>query len=152
VTTLKPCNNCAERFDCQKRRDVQKGIRGMGLTSVQFRCEILFAKFPPGTRISADIRMLHELEGPLDSGESITTMEGTVLSWHSKKRAFKVQMDEEITFDPYATPPKVGHIITLWPRRMNLLSENPRRLCEGGYANCETAGFCRRCDDPRDGR
>lgn len=48
---IKPCHGCPFREGCELRDEFRARARGVGASSVTFRCGRLLEKLPPGTRI-----------------------------------------------------------------------------------------------------
>lgn len=47
--TIKPCSRCPLKSGCVKRLGLLKSVKGLGLTSIKFRCDLLAAHLIPGT-------------------------------------------------------------------------------------------------------
>lgn len=51
MTTIKPCRLCPIRVGCEKKEAFKKSVRGLGLRSATFRCDILASELRKGRRI-----------------------------------------------------------------------------------------------------
>jgi hypothetical protein len=51
MTHYATCVGCAFSGDCDKRRDMQASIKGLGITSLKFRCDKRRDEFQPGDAV-----------------------------------------------------------------------------------------------------
>lgn len=70
MTVYRTCRNCAhEREPCQQRENVRASLKGLGMTSVKFRCPDREPRFRRGQRVSVTWPV------PDDSGYDMPTLE-----------------------------------------------------------------------------
>ncbi len=85
---INPCWMCPIRKTCDIRKAKVEGVRGLKLTSIKFKCDILPAMFTPGMRVTATLL----------TGRDQFEATATVMAWKGDKVI--VCVDEEFTMDP----------------------------------------------------
>lgn len=55
MTYYATCAGCEFTADCEKRRAIQKSIKGVGITSLKFRCDLRRDKFVAGQAVWFDL-------------------------------------------------------------------------------------------------
>lgn len=50
---MNPCRTCPFKGDCEIRDKKREAVKGLGLTSIKFRCEKLRKAFVPGMKVKA---------------------------------------------------------------------------------------------------
>ncbi len=115
---LKPCRNCSKRTTCKIYRDILQSLRGTGLTSAKFVCDIFKKMFWPGVRVTALMFNRFEnydYESDIDGTVTNVTKEGKVT----------IMLDEEPFED------SVNRFIRLWPKHIKALDKPDVKVCRG---------------------
>ena len=137
MATYRPCLHCHRKKSCAVLSGKRKALRGLGLTLVNFKCDLAQEDFRPGERVrttldSYSIQQVYE-PAPDDPGTDIVATkivaDGTVLWWRDRK--VLVQWDIEI--GTYSDTGKYLRILFVYPDRLSKLDEPPRRLCDCGF-------------------
>lgn len=155
---LKPCHGCpvpsTGDSSCHAIRDEMRGrVRGLGLTSAAFKCDVLAEKFRPGTRITINTPVL-KYGGYLDDGYHVERVEvkATVLAFDGRRFQCVVDLDDmerahQENDDEAAGDKDAKDFIYRKPmlpaRIVRFLDEPPRPLCTGG----NVAGDDGKCDN-----
>lgn len=140
---LTPCKDCHLTDGCALKAEKIKGVRGLKLTSIKFRCPILKAAFVPGMRVRADLKYVAcGFERNYMEPETIKTREQTVdavvMGWALDRVRIFIPYDDE---DPewwLQRSSGEGHI--------HILRVHPSQLHPTG----ERIPVCRHCGLPPD--
>lgn len=122
---LRPCLHCIYKKDCEKKREMLDGIRGLKLTTASFKCEKRDNAIPPGTRVSYIFKFVtagwHEWDGEPYENEERVEIAGTTMGIHRSGKLI-VWLDEETA--------KNRWIVKLQPDLVKLLDEPIKKICE----------------------
>lgn len=73
------CNHCIEDSKtCPVRKEFERKLREVGLTSGRFRCDRKWQRLQPGTVVKIEFKIL-EYDGPEDVGEHLVEHEAVVM-------------------------------------------------------------------------
>lgn len=114
---LHPCLHCQKKKSCIKRPAIINKARGSQITSAKIRCSEYNLK--NGLRVGAFIKGFGEGEDYLEGGD----ITGTIIGMNKKKKAI-VWVDDDFVGEVASE-----RVICLWPDRLTMLDEPPRRLC-----------------------
>lgn len=124
---LRPCRNCLGYKDCDDYAFKLKMLRGLGITSVKFKCEAFLTLYKPGDRVEVLIgeRFQH------CKGED--NISGTIMNTNASGQAGKllVCLDEEPFYDEFRDEPIVSRnpFFSFWPKYVIPLGEPPVKVC-----------------------
>lgn len=91
--TLKPCHTCHLADGCGIRLEKIRGVRGLKLTAIKFRCEVLKESLQPGMKVRADLKYVCTGLGPDSIGPR--TVEAVVMAWSREKVRIYVPYDPD---------------------------------------------------------
>jgi len=143
--TYAPCFNCAaDKSTCPRREGVRKGIAGLGVTSVKFKCTTRVPRFHVGQRVEFDWRYFDE-DG---RGDGYTaTFNGTVMREKTGNKRFSIRVDQDGEY--YDLKPadifKSPEFISVRPDDMRALDEPNRPLCPNCAAYDDADDIKRLC-------
>ena len=129
--TVHPCLNCHRRRDCEIKREKLKGVRGLKLTAIRFRCTIPQDDFPPGCRVLARVHNMAEWW----SRSSMVTLSGTVMKHWKNGVLIAVDFDSRESYlenlvYPDERPIEMGDVISVRTDRLERLPEPSVRVCK----------------------
>lgn len=150
--TIKPCSRCPLKRDCGKRLGVLRQVKGLRLTSVKFRCEILAERLKAGMWVNATFTHVYDA--------------GTGYEGHGTLRAVVVRIRPDgrvvvwVPDDPYRALKSIKtkgenvNWISAWPdtlKPIEGMDNEPHchRCGSPDIADSKNAS-CRLCN-PRDG-
>jgi hypothetical protein len=119
---VKPCKNCPHTNNgCEIKAAKLVALRGLGVTSLHFRCARYLAEFPAGQRVEFELRVpMGETGWETDVEE---TMRGTVMRPFRGGVLVWVDDDDDAEHDPPTRNP-----IRLFPNRLRVI-DGTRALC-----------------------
>ena len=143
-----PCKNCAfEKVACEKRDAMRASLKGLGVTSVKFKCALRRPLFEPGQRVCFEWTLYH---GGDDIYHDVTSeklvFRGTVAG--EAKRGLRVTVRVDQHHDSYDYDPKEifqngGDAVNVKPSDLSKLAEPARAMCpsclkyEGETGRCQ---------------
>jgi len=130
MTSYRTCRHCVlERQPCERRETVRTSIKGLGLTSVAFRCAARAPLFRAGQRVSVTWPVYPD-DWQYEDGYSLESWPATVVQ--PTQKGFVIQVDD-VPSD-HETPAreyiKNDHLFcNVRPSRLAPLDEPDRVLC-----------------------
>lgn len=124
------CRHCAlERAPCARRESVAASIKGLGLTSVKFRCSLKTPLFRDGQRVAVTWPVKPD-DWAWDEGFSLETWPATVVS--KSMKGFVILVDD-VPSD-YETPAReyiqsTNLFCNVRPSRLKAIDEPDRVMC-----------------------
>jgi hypothetical protein len=86
------CRNCGvDRHTCERRAQVRAGVKGLGLTSIKFRCDMRRPLYHPGQRVEVTWKY-YPADWEYDEGYSLETWPATVIQ--ETKKGFLISVDD----------------------------------------------------------
>lgn len=86
------CRNCAvDRNTCARRAEVRAGIKGLGLTSIRFRCDLRQPLYRPGQRVAVTWKYAPP-DWDWHDGLSLETWPATIVQ--ETKKGFLIAVDD----------------------------------------------------------
>ena len=86
------CRNCAlAKTPCERRAAIATGIKGLGLTSFKFRCDVRQPLYRPGQRVSVTWKY-YPPDWAYEDGDSLETWPATVIAETDK--GFLIAVDD----------------------------------------------------------
>lgn len=147
---MNPCRTCPFKGDCEIRDKKREAVKGLGLTSIKFRCEKLRKAFVPGMKVKARLDYVATgMRVSCDSQEYITeclVVDAIVMKFTFGKVRIYVPYDE-------TEVPKNDGFPAWWLQKLNgggpgdcihILRVQPDRLT----ATDEYVSTCRHCGMP----
>jgi len=138
MTYYKPCLNCAaDKKLCERRNAIRRGMKGLGVSSVNFRCDDREPRFHRGQRVS--FVWNHYENNEIYSERFLETFYGTIMHEKSGHRRFVIKVDQSSEY--YDIEPKYvlksPEFISVRPDDITPLDEPDRRLCPNCSAEPE---------------
>ena len=86
------CRNCGvDRSTCARREEIRVGVKGLGLTSIKFRCDARKSLYHPGQRVEVTWKYFAP-DSHWDEGPSLETWPATVVQ--ETKKGFLIAVDD----------------------------------------------------------
>lgn len=85
--TIQPCRTCYMAEGCPIRAEKRRAVRGLGLTAIKFKCDLLTDSLSPGQRVKADLQYV-AYRISRDDGSLVTrrqTVDAIVMGWSREK-------------------------------------------------------------------
>lgn len=127
----RPCTNCVrEKAPCPRRERIATGIKGLGLTSVKFRCAEREPIFTIGQRVTVTWLVRAESDCWYDDGAMWESWPATVIAERGSK--FQIVVDD---VDSDEGTPARNYIksetlyCNVTAGKLNPLDEPPRSVC-----------------------
>ena len=128
-----PCKNCAlEKSDCAKRTSMRSALKGLGITSVKFKCPERRQLFRAGQRVEFAWNVYSEGETHCGDEVCTTQFNATVIDETRNGLRYTVRVDpdnEYYDFDPKDVFKNQSLIINVKPCDMTAIDEPDRTFC-----------------------
>ena len=125
------CRNCAvDRSTCERRAHVRAGIRGLGLTSIRFRCDARVPLYRPGQRVEVTWKY-YPPDWDHYEGYSLETWPATVV--HESKKGFVIAVDDVASDNDLPAREYIKNenlYCNVVAGKLKALDEPDRRTCE----------------------
>jgi len=124
-----PCKSCTHaKTGCDKRDQMRASLKGLGVTSVKFKCQQRMPRFKMGQRVRFDWTHYDD-----DSNEAImTSFTGTIAYEKRGKLRFVIRVDQEESAEelhPKYVFRNGGDVVAIKPDDIKLLDEPYRHIC-----------------------
>lgn len=124
MTHYRTCKHCLrEKGDCSVRDGIRSKIKGIGLTSVKFKCNERVELFIPGQRVTVGFPVYYDGEGNLECWPA------TVINKTDKGFLIRVDEVESDHETPFAEFFQTGPYCNVNPSRLDPLDEPSRLIC-----------------------
>lgn len=139
---ITPCRTCHIANGCGIRLSKIKAVRGLKLTSIKFKCDLLKESFQPGMKVQADLKYVavgytHE-EHELRTVER--TVEAVVMGWSREKVRIYIPYDDggEWWLQSLKNEAAKIHVLRVLPNQLH------------PYGDFERVTVCTHCGLPKD--
>lgn len=137
MTYYRTCKNCRfEKSGCQKREEMRTAIKGLGITSIKFRCPDRRAIFDEGQRVKLTWRVF--ASGDDYDEETIHEFLATVMFEVAGGLRYIVRVDPGVSLDGdcdvSAAFKNKNLIIKARPDSMTAIDEPVRDFCRACFA------------------
>lgn len=139
---IEPCRTCHFSPACSIRLDKLRAVRGLKLTKIQFRCDLLRDSLKPGVRVQADLAFVatgysyfeHELK------TEKKTVDAVFMGWSGKKARIYVPYRDADGWwlQSLRDPDKKIHVLRVEPRQLH------------SYGDLHMVSVCVKCGFPLD--
>ena len=129
MTYMRTCYNCKlATLPCERRDDVKAQIKGMGITSIKFKCDQREPLFAVGQRVSVTWPVSYGGGGE-DYECGLETWPATVVSERAPRFLICVDDVESDCGTPMADYMKAGPFAKVPASRLEPLDEPPGEVC-----------------------
>lgn len=139
---IDPCRTCHQADGCGIRLEKIRGVRGLKLTKIQFRCSLLRDSLRPGMKAQVDLAYVatgftgygHELK------TEKRTVECVIMGWSNRKVRIYVPYEENGDWWLQSLKDESAHI--------HVLRVTPNQLHPYGDHPHQSVSVCKRCGLP----
>lgn len=120
---LNPCRNCHKYKECDIYKARLVSLRGTGITSAKFICDLFTKFYKPGDRVTA--LLAERFEYYEDDN-----IDGTIVCVKESPRGkLTILLDELPMMNGYDGKESRNKFITMWPKHVKLNGEPPADIC-----------------------
>ncbi len=156
--TIKPCSHCLLKKTCSKRAELVKSVRGLGLTSIKFRCDILAGNYPAGMWCEATFDYVYDdSTGRTDQGiiracvVRLRSTDGKIVVWVPGTETMWLESIKGVRES--GEHPKVEWV-AVWPDRLRPIPDEPNEPhcadCGSPAAAASPNAACTSCSPRED--